>query len=277
MATRKKTDPLAAARLLALSGDAERAVAALTPLAGGDAGAAASLAELLAFRGQWAEVIVCARKLVANPGAVYAANVFDDMVRLSALAGIRGAPWESIAALAADGIASAAREPRPHLAGRRHTILEALSAYAARSGAPPHECIEVFGVVRAVPTKEQYEAAVAAAEKKPKPTPEAQTRHRIALAASFAQSDELVRWVNAAPAHASFAQVLGAARSLAIRGEAHAAWELIEAQLGAWSPVDRAQVAPVELLTDPTLRELITPARAAQVLATPRGAGRASS
>src|SRR5688572_20741714 len=97
MAAKKKAkDPLAAARALALAGDADGAIAALTPLAESDAAAAASLAELLAFRGDWDGVARNAARLIAQPSAVYAGNVFDDMVRLVALAGHRGVPWSRI-------------------------------------------------------------------------------------------------------------------------------------------------------------------------------------
>ena len=38
-----------------------------------------------------------------------------------------------------------------------------------------------------------------------------------------------------------------------------------------WYPMDPAQVAPAQLLTDPWLRLVMTAERCAQVLATPRG------
>lgn len=272
MAAKKRpADPLAAARARALGGDAEAAISALRPLAETDAGAAASLAELRAFTGDWAGVADAAARLIASPGSVYASNVFDDMVRLVAIAGHHGVPWSRIDAIAAGGLAGLAAEPRPHVQRRLGTILEELRAYAARAGAPPHERIAVFGVTPSVPSREQCEAAVAAAEKKPKKTPEEQARHLIALAVSHRQADEIVRRVRAAPKAGSFAMVREAAGLLAADGEADAAWALIASRLGDWWPVDVAQVAPVELLTDPLVRELVTKDRAAAVLATPRG------
>ena len=64
------------------------------------------------------------------------------------------------------------------------------------------------------------------------------------------------------------------ARAHARRGDADAAWAAIAQRLGQWSPVDVAQVAPVILLVDRWLGPIMTPARCAQVLATPRGAAR---
>lgn len=274
MAAKKKPKgPLEVAREAALMGDAEAAIAGLTPLAAADASAAASLAELLAFRGDWEGVADNAARLIENPSAVYAANVFDDMVRLVAIAGHHGVPWARVGEIAAAGLVVAEKETRAHVATRHRTILADLAAYAARSGAPPHERISVFGVVTPQPTREQYQAAVATALKKPKPKPEAQARHLIALAASFRQPDELVRLVTESPGHAGFDHVIEAARTIASRGDGGAAWALLQPQLPGFYPVDVAQVAPVVLLTDPDLRSLITPERAAVVLSTPR-AGR---
>lgn len=264
----KKTSALTAARALALSGDADAAIEALGPLAESDASAAASLAELLAFRGEWVAVARYAARFIAQPGP-HAGNVFDDMVRLLAAAGHRGAPWETIARAAADALAATPSEP-PHRATRLRTILESLAGYAAREGAPPHERIEVFGVARVQPTQEQYQAAVAQAEKKPKSTRGAQLAHRIALALSFGQEAELVALVQSAPLEASFAHAFAAARVLAARGERDAAWTLVQPRIGAWSPIDSAQVAPVGLLLDAATAAMMTPARCAIVLATPR-------
>ena len=61
-------------------GHPDIALDVLVQLAGsGDPAAAASAAEILAFRGRWKELVSFATALVANPKAVYAGNVFTDM------------------------------------------------------------------------------------------------------------------------------------------------------------------------------------------------------
>lgn len=64
----------------ALGGNAAVALEVLLRLHGeGDAAAAAAAAQILAFQGKWKEAAVCAKALLANPDAVYASNVLDDM------------------------------------------------------------------------------------------------------------------------------------------------------------------------------------------------------
>lgn len=76
------------ARAAARRGETNLAISSLQGFADkGDAAASASLAELLAFRGRWEDVIVHAGRLAANPGTVYAGNVFDDMIGLLGRAG----------------------------------------------------------------------------------------------------------------------------------------------------------------------------------------------
>lgn len=58
----------------------------------GDAAASASAAEILAFQGRWDEMVPCAKALLANPTAVYAGNVSDDMKALLAVRGGRPKP-----------------------------------------------------------------------------------------------------------------------------------------------------------------------------------------
>ncbi|MEZ4223253.1 MAG: hypothetical protein R3B13_20075 [Polyangiaceae bacterium] len=67
----------------ALRGQVEDALETLLALhERGDASASASAAEILAFQGRWDEMVPCAKALLANPGAVYAGNVSDDMKAL---------------------------------------------------------------------------------------------------------------------------------------------------------------------------------------------------
>lgn len=64
-------------------GEIDVALDALLALhAAGDAAASASAAEILAFQGRWDDMVPCAKAILANPGAVYAGNVIDDMKAL---------------------------------------------------------------------------------------------------------------------------------------------------------------------------------------------------
>ena len=54
------------------------------------------------------------------------------------------------------------------------------------------------------------------------------------------------------------------------RGEADAAWAIVEPKLPAWAPVEVSQMAPVSLVTDAVLAKMMTPARRDRVLRAPR-------
>lgn len=67
----------------ALRGEVDVALEVLLALhTSGDAAASAAAAEILAYQGRWKEMVPCAKALLANPDAVYAGNVIDDMKAL---------------------------------------------------------------------------------------------------------------------------------------------------------------------------------------------------
>lgn len=71
----------------ALEGNIDAALELFLQLhAEGDAAASASAAEILAFEGRWDEAVKCAKALIANPDAVYAGNVEEDMKAIVAVA-----------------------------------------------------------------------------------------------------------------------------------------------------------------------------------------------
>ncbi|NUS16879.1 MAG: hypothetical protein HOY69_36700, partial [Streptomyces sp.] len=55
------------------------------------------------------------------------------------------------------------------------------------------------------------------------------------------------------------------------------AWTELKAALRLWRPVSEDHIAPVSLLADPVLAELITPERGREILAMPRGAAAAGA
>ncbi|HTV39420.1 MAG TPA: SMI1/KNR4 family protein [Candidatus Sulfotelmatobacter sp.] len=262
----------------------------------GDNSAAASLAELRAFLGQWKEVIINAGRLIANPTAVYADNVFQDMIRLLGRAGHRSGDWARVIEVAeAASQANASRfcelsrqakdkVGRNHLvkaASRYERIFRNLIGYAERNGKPPHELIAIFGIrtwrddMDAQKLRAWYEEAVKNAEVlRPdlKRNPLAKWEHFFSLAQGVAEDEALKLY----EAHGqNFEMRWQAAEYVApiyvrLRNES-AAWAAIAANLKHWWPVDNAQVTPLALLTNEHLETIMTPERCALVLSTPRG------
>ncbi|WP_435107932.1 SMI1/KNR4 family protein [Nocardiopsis synnemataformans] len=72
------------------------------------------------------------------------------------------------------------------------------------------------------------------------------------------------------PEPPAFERALGTARGLAARGATDEAWAAIEGALPEWYPLEPNRIAPVVLLTDPALRQVVTPARAREAAFTPR-------
>lgn len=63
-----------------------------------------------------------------------------------------------------------------------------------------------------------------------------------------------------------FAAAIEDARELARRGDTEAAWSVVAAAVPRWYSDDPLRIAPVALLTDPVLSELVTPQRAAWIV-----------
>ncbi len=138
------------ARTEALGGNVETALPVLARHAeAGDDGAAASAAELSAYLWRWDEVIGQAARLIANPYAVYAGNVFHELVLLLGRAGHQTGDWRAIARVAdaaserveADLRANPWGFPKTKIEGERYLQPEA-AVTKARSLRRRHE-IEV--------------------------------------------------------------------------------------------------------------------------------------
>lgn len=234
----------------ARQGRVDEALKALCSFAdSGDAAAAASVSEILAFRGEWEPMADYAMALLANPAAVYAGNVFADLARLVARAATELADPGLIGRMAAvvppthTGILKASLEWNPS---------------APRSNEPDHD---------------RFAAAVADAEagKRFRGRPVERAAHLFAVAVALGIDDEVrARWDPSNPG-LTFDHAMSTARVLCARGESQRAWEVLEGHVPQWWPVDNAQVAPVELLYDPLLAPLVPPARGEQILRTPRG------
>ena len=275
MAKQKKT-PVALARRAALRGEAGEALSVLLQSASaGDASAAASAAELLAYLDRWPEVIAHAGALIANPFAVYAGNVFDDMVRLLARAARETGRWGEVEAVAVNARrqvssaldANAMNFPDVKVQVTRKrllTIIGALTDYAhSADGDGFLDLTQIFGVAVEPPDRANYDAAIAAKKNQP-------ADRRFALAVVFKIDDEVARIFPELKVPVGFDKAVAFARIMAKNGAHEAAWTAIETSWPQWAPVDHAQLAPVELLTDPLLAPILTTARRASLIKTPR-------
>jgi hypothetical protein len=283
----------AAARL----GQTELALESLESFASkGDDSAAASLAELYAFVGQWDKVITNAGRLIANPGAAYAGNVFNDLIQLLGRAGHRSGDWArviEVVEVASKANASRFAEMRRDVKDkvnrdilqnserRNEKVFRNLIQYALRQGKPPHELLAIFGVrgwmedMNEQERRAWYDNAVKNAESlRPdlKKNPQAKMEHFFSLAKGVLEDEA----VSLYEAHGkSFGMAWQAAEYVAAiyvrRGRSETAWAVIEPNLEYWWPVDHAQVTPLVLLTNEHLQTLMTPERCRLVLSTPRG------
>jgi hypothetical protein len=254
-----------------------------------DDSAAASLAELYAFLGQWDKVILNAGRAITNPAVFQIDNVFTDMMNLLGRAGHRSKQWKGVIEAAEAAVKSNecrnAGKDLEHSRNRYDKIFLNLIEYAKRQGKPPHELIAIFATPDHLkylkePKNLSHEQRVASFQNAIKianaipylKTPHARAEHVFSLI-----KDE---WEDAAlklyEAHgAKFLMAWDAAvyvaRACVRRGNPEAAWEAILSNLAKWWPVAVVQVAPIILLTDEHLSTLMTPERGHLVLSTRRG------
>ena len=267
------------ARQTALRGQPDIAIQALRRFAdAGDAAASASLAELLAFRGCWEEVILHAGRLIENPTSVYAGNVFNDMICLLGRAGHETGQWQQIADAAASAWEKTDRtEERVHVRNRHFRILETLKGYALRRGKAPHELIRVFGNPFSATQADRdarYKAAVYEATYNNQEISQSAaklTAYLFAIAINSNQSEDAIKIYDAGNMPANFDYAVHLARMLVEGGNLEGGWQVLWNHMSLWWPVDKAQVAPVILLTDPKLKTLLDQDRCDQILALPRG------
>jgi hypothetical protein len=290
----KEPGAVAQARADARGGETDDAVSALRSLAGeGEISACPSLAELLAFKAAWDEVIPNAAQLIANPSAAYAGNVFDDMVRLLGRAGHETGRWADIERCAREAAANVKRTVEAaHLLNRDVTILDRLASYAKGRGSisffkrlagrsqgrdiPEHELIMLWKKPEELPLAEREKrvdkATANVFELRPdlKDKPQDLHRHLYALAKFYDLPAEALERYSAHPQDMWFKDAVYVGRFLAAQGKGDEAWKLIQPKLPDWVADDPAQVAPVVLIVDRDLQRMMTPERCAEVLRTPR-------
>jgi hypothetical protein len=290
----KESAALAQARAAARRGETDDAVSALRSLAAeGDVSACPSLAELLALKAAWDEVIQNAAQLIANPSAAYAGNVFDDMVRLLGRAGRETGRWADVERCAREAAANVKRTiEAAHLLNRYVTILDRLATYAKGRGSipffkrladrsqgrdvPDHELIMLWKKPDELPLAERKKrvdnATANVFELRPdlKDKPQDLHRHLFALAEFYDLPREALERYSAHPEDMWFKDAVYIGRFLAAQDKGDEAWKLIQPKLPIWIADDPAQVAPIALVVDRDLQRMMTPDRCAEVLRTPR-------
>jgi hypothetical protein len=248
-----KIPTLKQARQVALQGKAEEAIPALRFYADrGDVSAAASLAELLAFKYEWNECLQRAGELIVHPNSVYTGNIFDDMVYLLARAGQETNQWGSLlritqtaAERVEENIADFPPSKQESARKRYGKIFQALGEYAQSERKFPFELTRIFGVTS------------------PTQTETAQDRTRKeAEAILLYEGGQL-------PTRFEFAVLV--AKAYVQRELLDRAWNILWEHAKLWWPVDRAQVAPVVLLVDSDLARVMNRERGEMILHLPRG------
>lgn len=280
----KKPASVKKAQSFARCGQTDLAIDSLESFASkNDDSAAASLAELYAFQGRWGQVISNAGRLIANPRAVYAGNVFDDMIRLIAHAGSCSNEWQAIIEVANDASAKNAGRDSDYQQEwhrtRHENAFQNLRQFAGRQGALPYELLthapSALDRMNLQERRAWYTNAVENVDTiRPdlKRNPQAKIEHFFSLAKGILDDEALKLYEE--HGH-NFSMAWQAAEHVARlyvqRGNPDAAWTAVSSNLSKWWPVDNAQVTPLILLVDEHLSTLMTEERCQFVLSTPRG------
>jgi hypothetical protein len=274
-----RLSPLEQAQETALRGDTDDAVAQLTKIVGPkNLGAAAALAEIEAFRGQWQDLLRHEFAFMHRPDSVYAGNVFADARNLVALAGLKTGAWTEIEnqtkSIRDELFAKSSLKQYVDGTSRDASGMDQLIEFARSKGksAFPWD-LNSDGLSEDALAKE-WQSGMAYID--------ANTKNKTERVGSYFDYACNIRAYRAGAqlfdefgfkGTESFDTHVFVASSLARAKRADEAWEVVEQALRHWVPVDPAQMAPVLLLIDEGLRPLMTPERCQWVLSTPRGPG----
>jgi predicted DNA-binding WGR domain protein len=262
----KKGGPLKtvkAAGAAARAGELEPAIDALEVLAGkGEIEACAALAEIHAYRSEWAAFFPRAAAVLATSAEVIG-NTTNELAWALLLAGHETGRWKDVAAIV-DALPEKVRGWPLHL----H-----LAAQAKAGGAltdPPfrkHDADEKKAKLRA-----EHAAAMAPdkVQLRTKGDPARVARDLFFCAQAYWHEEEAIAAYRAGEAHMTWDDSVKVARLLLARDQANDAWAALERKLPAWHALSWAQIAPMELVCCERLRTIVTPERRAQVLRTAR-------
>jgi len=275
----QQNDEMDLVRIAALRGDVESALPVLARHAQtGDDSAAASAAELSAYLWHWQDVIEHAARLIANPYAVYAGNVFDELVRLLGRAGRETGDWRGIARAAdaasqrveADLRANPWGFPDSKIEGavdRLLPILDRLGEYALGEGQIRlHGHLDIFSPKPVTPRPDLFDAAM-----KLKQNQKSDAR-RLVFACMYHLDDEMIRLFDAMEGKVGFDRAVSVAKAFLRRNDDAMAWQTVRGNWADWAPVDRAQTTPLVFLIDDDFAGLVTKDRAGELVHMPRAA-----
>lgn len=235
------------ARRAALQGRIEEAIPPLRVYADrGDTSASASLAELLAFQGEWEECLKRAGGFIAFPHSVYAGNVFDDMICLLSRAGRETKDWISLLRLTQtaeerleENIADFNPPKKEAERLRYRQIFQALRAYAQREGEPPHELIQIFGTD--TPTQAAQDAAYQVAVQNISPQRPsigshslALVDHHFSLVQFYHQESKGIRLCEEERMPARFDCAVFVAKAYVRQEQAERAWHILWKHMHRW-------------------------------------------
>lgn len=257
----------------ALSGQWEEALAEYEALEeGGDTAANAALAELAAYQGRWKDVTRYASAILREPQSIQTLNVYDDMVQLVALAGLKQRKWAPMKKLAEAALAELDEDDREsgHGGAVEGLIEFAAAKGKASTGWPTHGWDTRSEDERIA----KYDAAMNKLAKKKKKfkNAEAKLDYCVAVADTCGYHEAAVELYDETEALPNlFDLVLFIATGLVLADREDEAWDVIVSRLDRWWPYEDTQLVPVALLSNETLRSLMTEERLEEVLATARG------
>jgi hypothetical protein len=237
----------------ALRGETDAALAFLLPRAkDGDFDASATTLQLLAFRGQWRELVPLAMNVIAKkPDADATRRTCCAACDLLWRASVELEDPSIIEAAAAKLVRTMKSEASPRLHGERKLPKK--------------------------PTTEDRRRFVELAndpkfEKRYRGKPHHRAAHLMAYARlHLGLEDETLTLWDPENEQLGFDDAVWVAEVHARRGDTRRAWETLESRLHRWWPLTIWDVAPVSLLVNPSLAPLMTSQRCEQVLSTVRG------
>jgi hypothetical protein len=242
----------AKAQEAARAGKIDDAIASLRIFADkGDILASCSLASLLAFRGEWDEVITRVQPLFAKPDTTYA-NVLLDMVGLLWRAAEETGRWKD---------ADAALKKLPKKYAKEFVLIGRLGPYFAGGGKGEKPALDHGPDGTPAKRKAKFEKELKDAK--------AQKDAFLVFAASNDDplfDDHAVATFAAAKKELDLRNTFFAAKAFVRKSRLDDAWKALEPKLGEWMEDEEAQIAPAHLLYDPDLYPMMTPERCRKVL-----------
>jgi predicted DNA-binding WGR domain protein len=246
----------------ALMGRVDEAIPVLTKLADEkkDIAAAAALAEIHAWRGEWPAFVERALVVLANRRAVIG-NTTDELAWLLVVAAEHTGDWDRIATgISADSTMVSEKYVRAQVEAKGNAPVVKVD----RDERYRNEPLEV--------RRGYYDRAMdpSVAAKRDK-NADGTKKAELMYAFGYGLDELALAKLPAAEKLVSWEQITKLAGWLVDLGRPDDGWALIERSLDRWWPLSHAQIAPMRLLVDERLRPLLTAERRAKILAMPRG------